>query len=162
MNAFNRPGVKGGTTMWGSNRRILALLGLAGLLLAGCSQGSVAGIVSEDTPVRVEKNADTGLSRLALSVRAAERLGIVTAPVADAPAGGGTTVPYAAVVYDKNGATWAYTNPESLVFVRAAITIDRIMEDVAILSSGPPVGMAVVTVGTAELWGVETGVGGGH
>jgi hypothetical protein len=65
-------------------------------------------------------------------------------------------------VYDKNGATWAYTNPESLVFVRAAITIDRITEDVAILSSGPPVGMAVVTVGTAELWGVETGVGGGH
>ena len=144
------------------NRRLLIIVSLAGLLLAGCAQGQVAGITSEDAPVTVEKNEATGLSQLTLSAKAADRLGIATAAVADGPSGGGTVVPYSAVVYDKDGATWAYTNPEGLVFLRAAITIERIAEDLAILTSGPPVGTAVVTTGAAELWGVETGVGGGH
>jgi hypothetical protein len=147
--------------MRGSNRRILAMIGLAGLLLAACS-GAPPESAPKEAAVVVEKNEATGISRLALSENAAERLGIATAPVADAPAGRGTTVPYSAIVYDKDGATWAYTNPEALVYLRAAITVERIAEDLAILSSGPPVGTSVVTVGTAELWGVETGVGGGH
>ena len=147
--------------MWGRNRRILAVIGLAGLLLAACS-GAPPESASKEAAVVVEKNEATGISRLALSAKAADRLGIATAPVAAAPAGRGTAVPYSAVVYDKDGATWAYTNPEGLVYLRAAITVDRIAENLAILSSGPPVGTSVVTVGTAELWGVETGVGGGH
>jgi len=48
------------------------------------------------------------------------------------------------------------------VFVRHAITVDRIEADRAVLSAGPPIGTLVVTVGVAELWGIETGVGGGH
>lgn len=144
------------------NRRILVVIGLAAFVLAGCSQGAVAGAISEDPPVRVEKNEATGISRLALSAKAAGRLGIATEPVAAAPAGRGMVLPYAAVIYDKDGATWAYTSPEALVYLRHAITVDRIVEDRAIVSAGPPVGTLVVTVGNAELWGVETGVGGGH
>jgi uncharacterized protein YcfL len=161
MNAVNRHSSSEGMTMWGNNRRILAAIGLVGLLLAACS-GTSPESAPKEAAVVVEKNEATGISKLALSAKAAERLGIATAAVADAPAGRGTAVPYSAIVYDKNGATWAYTNPEGFVFLRAAITVERIAEDLAILSSGPPVGTSVVTVGTAELWGVETGVGGGH
>jgi hypothetical protein len=143
-----------------SNRRALIGLGLAAFLLTACSQGEVAGIVSEDPPVKVEKNEATGLSRLTLSAKAAERLGIATGAVS--AAGAGTAIPYSALVYDKTGTTWVYTNPEGRDYVRQAIEVQRIEGDLAFLSSGPPVGTAVVTVGTAELWGVDTGVGGGH
>lgn len=67
-------------------------------------------------------------------------------------------VPYAAVLYGVNGETWVYTNPEPLVFVRSPITIDYIVGDLAVLSEGPEVGTAVVTLGAAELFGTETGV----
>ena len=151
-----------GFEMGRGKRRMLMVMGLAAFLLAACAQGEVAGIDSEAPPVQVEKNEASGLSRLTLSTKAADRLGITTAAVADGPSASRIVVPYSAVVYDKNGATWAYTNPEGLVYLRAPITVERIAEDEAILTSGPPVGTAVVTTGAAELWGVETGVGGGH
>jgi len=68
-------------------------------------------------------------------------------------------IPYSAVIYDVNGDTWVYTNPETLVFIRARITIDYIDADKAILTDGPPVGTAIVTAGAAELFGTEFGVG---
>ncbi len=68
-------------------------------------------------------------------------------------------VPYSAVIYGLQGDTWTYTNPEPLVFVRHRITIDYIEKDTAVLLDGPPAGTAVVTVGAAELFGVELGVG---
>jgi hypothetical protein len=68
-------------------------------------------------------------------------------------------VPYAAVLYDAQGETWVYTNPEKLVFVRTQVKIDRIDGDVALLLEGPPSGTSIVTVGLAELFGAETGVG---
>jgi CzcA family heavy metal efflux pump len=67
-------------------------------------------------------------------------------------------VPYAAVIYDTQGETWVYTNPESRVFVRWPIVVDYIEDELAFLSVGPPSGTAVVTVGAAELFGTETGV----
>lgn len=76
--------------------------------------------------------------------------------------GGGVkkVIPYAAVIYDLNGETWSYTRTEPLSFVRHSITVDYIDGDLAILSEGPEVGTEVVTVGVAELWGTEIGVGG--
>jgi hypothetical protein len=67
-------------------------------------------------------------------------------------------VPYAAVLYGVHGETWVYTNPEPLVYVRQPIVVDHIEGDVAVLSEGPQVGTAVVTVGASELFGTETGV----
>lgn len=67
-------------------------------------------------------------------------------------------VPYAAVLYGVHGETWVYSNPEPLVYVRQPIVIDYIEGDVAVLSDGPQVGTAVVTVGATELFGTETGV----
>jgi hypothetical protein len=139
------------------------LLVLAVLPIAACSPSS-SNTAAKDPAVVVEKNAETGLSKLTLSAKAAERLGIATAAVADRPGGGlgRTVVPYAAVIYDATGKTWAYTNPGALAFVRHPITVDRIEAELAVLSGGPPVGTLVVTTGVAELWGIETGVGGGH
>jgi hypothetical protein len=68
-------------------------------------------------------------------------------------------VPYSAVIYDLNGNTWVYVSPEPLVFVREPITIDYIQGDMAILSEGPAIGTEVATVGVAELYGADTGVG---
>ena len=68
-------------------------------------------------------------------------------------------IPYAALLYDLYGKTFAYTNPEPLVFIRQPVTVDYIDGDVAVLMDGPSVGTAVVTVGVAELYGADTGIG---
>jgi hypothetical protein len=71
-------------------------------------------------------------------------------------------IPYAALFYDLHGETWAYTSPEPLQYLRQPISVDYIDGELAVLLEGPPVGTQVVTVGVAELWGAETGIGGGH
>ena len=68
-------------------------------------------------------------------------------------------VPYASVLYDAKGNTWVYTNPEPNVFVRQPIRVETVVGNEALLTEGPPVGTAVVTVGGAELYGTEFGVG---
>jgi hypothetical protein len=141
--------------------RIGLVLGLVVLVAAGCGDAAPAAALPDAPPVVVEEIDGSDISRLTLSEQAAKRLGIETAPVREAQSGG-ITIPYAGVVYDADGGTWAYTNPDGLVFVRHLITVDRIEGDTALLVDGPPVGTLVVTVAAAELWGVETGVGGGH
>jgi multidrug efflux pump subunit AcrA (membrane-fusion protein) len=76
--------------------------------------------------------------------------------------GGGAqqkVIPYASVIYDLKGDTWAYMNPAPLTFVRGHIAVDYIEGDLAVLSDGPAAGTAVVTDGAAELYGTETGIG---
>lgn len=67
-------------------------------------------------------------------------------------------IPYAAVIYGVQGETWVYTLSEPLNYVRYPINIEYIEGGLAVLSEGPPPGTRVVTVGTAELLGAETGV----
>lgn len=71
-------------------------------------------------------------------------------------------IPYAAVIYGLKGETWVYTNPESHVYIRQAVVIDFIEGDLAVLTEGPEIGTQVVTAGSSELFGAESGVGGGH
>jgi len=68
-------------------------------------------------------------------------------------------IPYAALIYDLTGETWVYTSPEPLTFVRQPITVDYIDGDKAVLVDGPAAGTLVATVGVAELYGIDTGVG---
>ena len=68
-------------------------------------------------------------------------------------------IPYAALLYDANGATWTYTSPEARVFERAPVTVDFIKGDRVVLTEGPSAGTKVVTVGAQELLGAEFGVG---
>lgn len=71
-------------------------------------------------------------------------------------------IPYAAVIYGLNGETWVYARIEPLTYVRMPVKIDYIEGDQAILSESPATETEVVVVGVAELFGVESGVGGGH
>jgi hypothetical protein len=137
--------------------RTLMSLALAGLVLGGCNQATTS--APKEEAIHIEEQA-SGLKQLTLSAKAAERLGVETAPVAGS--GSVLTVPYAAVIYDAQGQTWSYVNTAPLVFLREQITVDDIEGDTAVLSAGPTVGTPVVTTGAAELYGAEIGVGGGH
>ena len=106
------------------------------------------------SPAQVEPIGRSGLNRVVLTEDAVARLGIVTARVRPAAAGH-EVVPYAAVVYDANGAAWAYTNPAPGTYVRHRLVVDRVTGNAAVLSSGPKVGTPVVTVGVSELFGTE-------
>jgi len=132
-------------------------LAVAALALGGCNSATTSAPKVE--AITIEEQ-DSGLKILTLSARAAERLGVATVPVAGS--GSTMTIPYAAVVYDAEGATWTYVNSTPLVYVREAITVEQIDGDVARISAGPASGTPVVTTGAAELYGAEIGVGGGH
>jgi hypothetical protein len=130
------------------------------LALAACVQPGAAPSPSIE-PAVIEPIAGTDLHRIALSTRAAERLGIQTEPVRALTVDGvqRPVIAYSAVLYDASGATWAYAEEEPLVFLRHAITVISIDGDVAVLSAGPPTGALVVTVGVAELFGTESDIG---
>jgi hypothetical protein len=110
-----------------------------------------------DEPATVEEiGADE--TRITLTEQAAERLAIETAPVERA--GGQTVVPSGALMLDPAGVYWVYTNPSPLVFVPQQVTLDREDDDGrAYLVEGPLAGTDVVTLGAAELYGIEHGIG---
>jgi hypothetical protein len=130
-------------------RWITLVLVFASLLSACAPKASTSTKVD---PVKLESIDGTDFKRVILTEKAAQRLDIKTAEVS------GTTIPYAAVIYDTEGNTWIYTNPEPLTFVRAPIAIDHIDGDQAILSEGLDSATSVVTLGVSELYGAETGV----
>jgi hypothetical protein len=133
---------------------------IAALQLAACAQAPTSSASQgngTNEPARVERLGETGLSRVILTAKAANRLGIQTTTVRDVQIRGTPrkVIPYSALLYDLHGNTWVYTNPEPLTFVRAHISVDYIDGDLAVLSEGPPSGTAVVTVGAPELYGTE-------
>ena len=140
---------------------------MAALALSACA-GTPEETASRAQSVTIESVEGSELARLTLTDQAAERLDIQTAPVDEAMVAATATgdgalvqrrvVPYAAVLYDRAGDTWAYTNPQPLVFVRHAITVDYIDGQQAVLSAGPDIGTQVVIVGATELFGAEVGV----
>jgi hypothetical protein len=148
---------------------VAALLLVAALALgvSACREQPAEEEAGASDAVKVDPVEGTDLSRVILSQEAAERLGIETDKVREekvAATGGGKAVtrkviPYAAVLYDEQGDTWTFTNPNPLTFLRQKISVDYIRGDSAFLSAGPAAGVSVVTVGSAELLGAELGVG---
>jgi hypothetical protein len=142
-----------------SNRRLFALLVVAGIGFAGC--GGVPGGGSEEPPretaAKVQPIKGTDLTRILLSRDATRVLGIKTAAVRRIAAGR-LTVPYAAVLYGPEGDTFTYTNPGPGVYVQHPIAVTRIRGAFAVLKQGPPAGTPVVTVGASELLGARDGV----
>lgn len=136
---------------------MVALVGLA-LPLSGCKKESTA---PKYHPAKLEDSDQKGIKKVTLDARAAERTGIETTTVREEMvtlASGASmrkVIPYGALMYDKKGSTWTFTNPTPLVFVRAAVVVDDIKGDQVILAEGPPAGTVVVTVGAAELMGAE-------
>ena len=137
---------------------------IAGLVLVGgiglaSTMNGVTAVeeAAHNEPATIEPIDGTSLYRMTLTDRAAERVGLETAPIAEQQVSGKIqkTIPYSAVIYDADGGTWAYTTSEHLTFVRDEINVERIDGDTAYLSDGPAAGTEVVTVGAAELVGLE-------
>ena len=140
---------------------IASLCLAAGLSLAGCQAASaVSDDSAENQPATVELDENGGPATLRLTGEAVERLAIRTEPVVGGP--GALTVTYAAVVYDANGDAWAFAELEPGVYRRVALTIQSVDGDTVRLAGGPDVGTPLVTVGAAELVGVEAGISGGE
>jgi hypothetical protein len=142
--------------------RLAALVAAAGLALAGCEQVASGVDVPAAVPVVVGPAAvDGGPARVTLTDRAEAELGVRTGVVATSP-DGTSTIPFAAVVYDEAGASWAFVRVEPRSYLRAPVTITRVVGDQATLTAGPPAGTEVVTVGAALLVGAEAGISGGE
>jgi hypothetical protein len=132
---------------------------VAALALTAC--GNKPAATASEAVAKAEPISGSPLKRVTLLQKGADRIGLQMAPIQDLQVRGTPrkVVPYAAVLYDASGNTWAYTAPEPLRFVRQPIKIDFIDGEKAVLVDGPPSGTPVVTVGAAELLGVEIGVG---
>jgi hypothetical protein len=143
---------------------VLIIGGLAafGVYLAVAGGSTPSASAAGDEPAFVEPVDGTALARVTLSESAIKRLDVQTAPVRSVQVEGKqqTVVPYGALLYDPNGHTWVYTSPRPRTFVRARVTVEYIDGNRVVLSAGPSPGTRVATVGVAELFGTELGVGG--
>ena len=143
-----------------TTRSFASLITVLGVALAACGEEAADAAPGAEA-VSVTEIEDSDLHRVTLSESAAARLGVETVAVTEG-SGGRLLIPYSALLYDAAGATWTYTNLDDRVFVREQVEVELIDGDVVQLTVGPEPGTTVVTVGAAELWGAETGVGGGH
>jgi hypothetical protein len=142
------------------NRWTTAILLASGLALSACAETSEAAPATEEAAIVQPLAGNRDLSKVTLIGQAAERLGIKTVPVRQGTGSSGakTVIPYGAVIYDPSGGTWTYTEVAPLTYVRDEIVVDRILGSRAILTDGPAVGTAVVSIGAVELYGAEVGV----
>lgn len=86
--------------------------------------------------------------------RPGERVG-VTLPLRGEDAG--PTVPRAALIRDIHGGSWVYEKVGDHKYARRRVLVDRVVDDLAVLISGPKPGAKVVTDGAAEIYGTEFG-----
>lgn len=139
---------------------VIVLVAGLGLSACGESLGDAAN-GSGVKPAKVEKVDGSDTARVTVTDEAAKRLDIQTIAVRDQQVAGQQrkVIPYAAVLYDAKGQAWTFTNPEPLTFIRQRISVAQVTGSDAVLSDGPAAGTSVVTVGAAELYGAELGVG---
>jgi hypothetical protein len=130
---------------------------IAGLLLAGCGEAVDDSYVIRNDPGHVEEVEGSDIPRVTLTEAAARRLGVQTTVVEKARRG--LAVPSTAVIVDPEGVWWVYTNGHGFHYVRHEVEVLRERDGRTVLSRGPAAGTEVVTVGVAELYGVESGVG---
>jgi hypothetical protein len=160
-------------------RRLLTVAAI-GAVVGGCA-GSAAVQIPPSGDLEHVPGSATG--QVVLSALGAQRIGLQTAPTQAVPArtrrvrvvDHGVTgsrgvpvpirrgaprliIPYSAVIYSSTGQTFAFTSVAPLRFVETPITVATISGNSAYLSSGPAAGTTVVSVGAAELYGIQTGV----
>jgi hypothetical protein len=102
------------------------------------------------TPVKGEKD----LVSVTLSQEGADRIDLATASVTRG-AGGQKVIPYAALLYEKDGSAFVYANPKGLTYLRAHIEVDRVTGNRVLLREGPAIGTKVVTTGAPQVHGAE-------
>jgi hypothetical protein len=136
---------------------LAALSTMAAPLLVSCAGPVSDAYVIENDPGHVEfiEGSDRGI--VTLTEQAARRLEIQTTTVTTSPRG--LVVPATAVFVDPEGDWWVYTAPEPNTFVRQGIKVKQNNGVRVLLWTGPRTGTEIVTVGVAELYGVETEIG---
>jgi hypothetical protein len=133
---------------------LVLIAGVVSLSACGeASSGYDYETASHHEPAKLEPIKGTDVQRVIFDAKAAERVGLQTAPIRHNEQG--KIMPYAALIYDADGNTYAYTAPEPLTYVRQEINIDHMDGDSVVLSDGPPAGTEVVTVGAAQVYGTE-------
>jgi len=132
---------------------IIAVM-VAALPLTGCGKSTAK--PPPEAPAIMEKQ-ESGIGRITLKGRAAERLGIEFVEVAKS--GRRLEAPYNALLYDASGGEWVFVSPQPNVFMRTAIKVELIEGDKIYYSQGPAAGTKLVTSGIAQLYGIEFGVG---
>jgi hypothetical protein len=132
------------------------IMGSLTLALSACTQVESSESEYSPTSVKPVKGHDD-LQEVTFSAVAAQRAGLQTATVR-ASGRRRTSVPYASLIYDENGATYAFVSPKPLVFLREPLDVDHISGDRVVLRHGPPTGTRVVTTGAAEVYSAEFGV----
>jgi hypothetical protein len=128
----------------------------AALLLSACGP-STSSSAPHPKPAKLVKIPGSNVAQVILTDDGAKRIDLHTDAIGQQD--GGRSMPYAAIIYDSAGAAWAYTVAEPLTFVRQSVSVEAIKDNIALLKDGPPPGTEVVTVGAAELYGVEFGAG---
>lgn len=126
--------------------------------LGACSNSGEEDTAEEHAPSTLTQVGD--VMQVTLTEDAAGRLEVETARTRSMA--GQTVVPYAALIYDGDGASWVYTVAEPLSYLRKPVVIDSIEGDQVRLSSGLPPGVDVLTVGASEVYGSELGIEGDH
>ena len=134
----------------------LVLIAAVVVTLSACGEASSGydyETASHHVPARLEPIKGTDVQRVVFDAEAARRINLQTAPIRQD--GRKEIMPYAALIYDAEGDTYAYTAPKPLTYVRQQIDIDHYDGESVVLSDGPPVGTEVVTVGVDEVYGTE-------
>ena len=134
----------------------LVLIAAGVVSLSACGEASTGydyETASHHEPAKLEPIKGTDVQRVIFDAEAAERVGLQTAPIRQERRK--EIMPYAALIYDAEGDTYAYTAPRPLTYVRQQIDIDHFDGDSVELSDGPPAGTEVVTVGVDEVYGSE-------
>jgi hypothetical protein len=145
--------------------RLLAIAAvmLCGIAIGGCTSKGATVEDATDRAAVMQQVPGTELHRITLSAAAARQLSAKTVFVADPPVASvgpsSLVIPTSAVVYDPEGKAWTFVKDAAGGYTRVAIVIDHFSGSDCFLTSGPPVGAAVVTAGSPELLGIEYGVG---
>jgi hypothetical protein len=127
--------------------------------LAGCAEIEVP-LAEPYEPAHLESTGPDQPARVILTDEAQRRIQLQTTKVRLED--GDLEVEHAALVFDKKGKPWVFTVVGPRTYVRAPVEIKEIDDELMILSSGPPPGTEVVTVGAIELWGTELEIAGKH
>jgi hypothetical protein len=135
------------------------VLAIAVATSAGCAEIEST-TVEPYEPAALETPGPGQPARVTLTEEAVDRVALQTTEVK--MLGKDLTVHHAALVFDKAGKPWVFTVVGPRTYVRAAIGIKEVQDNLVTLSAGPPAGTQVVTVGAIELWGAELGIAGKH
>jgi hypothetical protein len=139
-----------------------AVLAAAAVAVSGCKEVESETAAGYE-PAKLEEIEGKGdeIKRVVFTAEGAARTGLETAKVRSEK-GGRVVLPYASLLYDAEGATWVYTNTGKLTYLREQVKVDHITGNRVVLKDGPAAGTAVVTVGTAEVYGTELEIAGSH